>query len=118
MSENSGERRYDWVEYEDGTLLGNKGECVNKIKVDSWWRWVFFHCSYCLCKCDEVSSDSDRFWSLQPVEANTQENKIVTGVRLVKRGRVIYPQIEEAVASAEGGVVEATRAWTEPATIN
>ena len=32
MAEDTG-RRYDWVEYEDGTLLGSKGTCVNKIKV-------------------------------------------------------------------------------------
>ena len=32
MAEEAG-RRYDWVEYEDGTLLGSKGTCVNKIKV-------------------------------------------------------------------------------------
>ena len=33
MADDGGKRRYDWVEYEDGTLLGNKGTCVNKIKV-------------------------------------------------------------------------------------
>ena len=60
MSEDSDKRRYDWVEYEDGTLLGAKGTCNNKIKVDSWWRWVFWHCSYCLCKCEEINDDSDR----------------------------------------------------------
>ena len=118
MAENAGERRYDWVEYEDGTLLGQKGECVNKIKVDSWWRWVFFHCSYCLCKCDEISSQSDRFWSLLPAESDVSDNKIVTGVRLVKRGRVIYPQIEQAAALKEGGVEQGTRNWIEPAAIN
>ena len=118
MAENAEERRYDWVEYEDGTLLGRKGECVNKIKVDSWWRWVFFHCSYCLCKRDEVSSESDRFFSLEPALADLSDNRIVTGVRLVKRGRVIYPQVEQAVALAEGGVAEGTRTWVEPTVVN
>ena len=32
----------------------------DKIKVDSWWRWLFFHCSYCLCKCDAPGPTSDR----------------------------------------------------------
>ena len=118
MAENAERRRYDWVEYEDGTLLGSKGECVNKIKVDSWWRWVFFHCSYCLCKCDEVSSHSDRFFSLEPAVSDVSDNRIVTGVRLVKRGRVIYPQVEHAVALAEGGVGDGTRTWLEPSDIN
>ena len=77
MAGDESNRRYDWVEYEDGTLLGNKGTCVNKIKVDSWWRYIFWHCSYCLCKCDEVTEDSDRFWSLQPAQADTQQNKVL-----------------------------------------
>merc|ERR1712013_750934 len=114
MAGDESKRRYDWVEYEDGTLLGNKGTCVNKIKVDSWWRYIFWHCSYCLCKCDEVTEDSDRFWSLQPAQADTKQNKIVTGVRFVKRGKIIYPQIEQATALMEGGIDETTRAWVEP----
>ena len=102
MAGDEGKRRYDWVEYEDGTLLGNKGTCVNKIKVDSWWRYIFWHCSYCFCKCDEITEDSDRFWSLQPAQADTSQNKIVTGVRFVKRGKIIYPQIQQATALSEG----------------
>jgi len=115
MAGDGDKRRYDWVEYEDGTLLGNKeGTCINKIKVDSWWRWIFWHCSYCLCKCDEVTEDSDRFWSLQPAQADTDQNKIVTGLRFVKRGKIIYPQIEQARAMPEGGIDETTRSWVEP----
>eukprot|EP00092_Neocalanus_flemingeri_P000983 GFUD01001050.1.p1 GENE.GFUD01001050.1~~GFUD01001050.1.p1 ORF type:complete len:584 (-),score=158.50 GFUD01001050.1:171-1853(-) len=114
MAGDGDKRRYDWVEYEDGTLLGDKGTCVNKIKVDSWWRWIFWHCSYCLCKCDEVTEDSDRFWSLQPAQADTSTNKIVTGVRFVKRGKIVYPQIEQATAMPEGGIDETTRTWVEP----
>jgi len=111
------ERRYDWVEYEDGTILGNKQQCINKIKVDSWWRWVFWHCSYCLCKCDQVGPDSDRYWSLLPATANVDQNKVVTGVRFVKKNRVIHIQIEEAMALPEGGVDENSRTWVEPPAI-
>jgi len=117
MAGDGNKRRYDWVEYEDGTLLGNKATCVNKIKVDSWWRYIFWHCSYCLCKCDEVTEDSDRFWSLQPAQADTTQNKIVTGVRFVKRGKIVYPQIEQATALSEGGIDETTRTWVEPTQI-
>jgi len=114
MSEVGSGRRYDWVEYEDGTLLGSKGQCINKIKVDSWWRYVFWHCSYCLCKCDEPSEESDRYWSLLPAQADSANNMTVTGVRFIKRGRVIYPQIEQAKTLAEGGVDDSTRVWVEP----
>jgi len=110
MAEDSS-RRYDWVEYENGVLLGNKGTCKNKIKVDSWWRWVFWHCSYCLCKCDQMTEDSHRFWSLLPATADTQNNKVVTGVRFTKVGKVLFPQVEEATALPEGGIDDSTRAW-------
>ena len=101
MSSNP-QRRYDWIEYEDGRVLGTKDQCVNKIKVDSWWRWVFYHCSYCLCKCDAPGSGSDRYWSLKEATANVQKNFLVTGVRFVKIGRVIHPEIEQARALPEG----------------
>jgi len=104
MAENEQKRRYDWVEYENGIQLGEKGTCKNKIKVDSWWRYIFWHCSYCLCKCDEITEDSHRFWSLKPVVADKDANMIVTGLRFVKRNRIIYPEIQVAEAFPEGGV--------------
>ena len=34
MSENQNQRKYDWIEYEDGTRLGRKTTCPsNKIKI-------------------------------------------------------------------------------------
>jgi len=118
MAEESANRRYEWVEYENGIVLGNRGTCKNKIKVDSWWRYIFYHCSYCLCKCDEVTDDSDRFWSLLPATADTANNKVVTGVRFVKIGRIIYPQIEEASALPEGGIDSSSRVWVPPKEIS
>jgi len=114
MAGNQGERRYDWVEYENGVILGEKSTCINKIKVDSWWRWLFWHCSYCLCKCDEATDDSHRYWALLEAVSNTTNNKVVTGVRFTKIGRIIYPQVQEATALPEGGIDETTRAWVAP----
>jgi len=115
------ERRYDWVEYEDGTSLGNTmGQCAssNKIKVDSWWRWVFWHCSYCLCKCDEERETSQRYWSLLPALANVQDGFIITGARLVRRGLIFHLQIQEARALPEGGVDQRSKEWVEPDTLS
>lgn len=109
---NDANRKYDWIEYEDGQLLGNKGQCVNKIKVDSWWRWLFWHCSYCLCKCDAPGPDSDRYWSLRPALSDVAKNKIVTGARLVKKNRIVMLEIEEATALPEGFIDESTRTWS------
>ena len=30
MSENQNQRKYDWIEYEDGTRLGTKTQCKSK----------------------------------------------------------------------------------------
>jgi len=111
------ERRYDWIEYEDGTVLGQgTAECKNKIKVDSWWRWVFWHCSYCFCKCDEITDQSERFWSLVPVEADP--GYVVTGARFVKRAKIFHIQIQQAKPSIEGGILEETKGWKETANIS
>ena len=29
---NQANRKYDWIEYEDGTILGNKNQCVSNSK--------------------------------------------------------------------------------------
>ena len=51
--------------------------------MDSWWRWVFWHCSYCLCKCEEVTDDSDRYWSLVPAVADTANNMVRLSTEMV-----------------------------------
>jgi hypothetical protein len=61
-----------------------------------------WHCSYCLCKCDQQGPDSDRYFSLLPAESDVSTNKVVTGVRFAKRNRVVQLEIEEAEALPEG----------------
>lgn len=70
-------RRYDYVEYEDGRVYGHKkGGCARSTaKVDSWWRWLFWHCSYCMCLCDEQGTNSDRYINLRPALTNIEQNK-------------------------------------------
>lgn len=80
--------------------------------MDSWWRFLI-HCSYCLCLCDSPSKDSDRYWSLQPQVSEIESNKVVTGVRFVKKNRVIHLEIEQGVALREGNVQEESREWIE-----
>ena len=70
--------------------------------MDSWWRWLFWHCSYCFCKCDAPGPDSDRYWSLKDVTADIESNKIISGIRFVKKNRVIQIEIEQITALPEG----------------
>ncbi|XP_063624573.1 uncharacterized protein LOC134796349 isoform X1 [Cydia splendana] len=98
-------RRYEWIEYENGRTLGRAGKCtLGTTKVDSWWRWLFWHCSYCMCLCDENTQESDRYFSLIDATSDVKNNKVVTGLRIVKLGRVFHLQISEGVLGERGAV--------------
>ncbi|XP_022837838.1 uncharacterized protein LOC111364988 isoform X3 [Spodoptera litura] len=102
------QRRYEWIEYENGRTLGRVGSCKLGItKVDSWWRWTLTHCSYCLCLCEDEASVAERFFSLREVMADINENKVVTGMRLVKLGKVFHIQIYQGKL-VERGFVESS----------
>jgi len=113
----SQDRNYDWLEYENGIELGHKGHCINKVKVDSWWRFLL-HCSYCMCLCDAPGPKSDRYWSFMPQESNLDQNKIVVGIRFVKRHRVIHLEIQQATALAEGNIDVDSKEWIEAQNLN
>ena len=81
--------------------------------MDSWWRYIFWHCSYCLCKCDEILPTSERYWALVSSLADTENGYLVTGARFIKRGKIFYLEIEQAKALQEGGVDESTKVWVE-----
>ncbi|XP_049872978.1 uncharacterized protein LOC126371706 isoform X1 [Pectinophora gossypiella] len=98
-------RRYDWIEYENGRTFGRVGSCMQgTTKVDSWWRWLFWHCSYCMCLCDDASYDSDRYFSLWDATSDVKNNKVVTGLKLVKLGRVFHLQVAEGTLGERGVV--------------
>lgn len=72
----SSSRRYEYIEYENGKLLGKSQSCVlGTSKVDSWWRYLFWHCSYCFCLCDQQGKKSDRFFNLREYVTDVTNNK-------------------------------------------
>ena len=44
----------------------------------------------------------NRYWSLKSATSNIKKNFIVTGVRFVKKLRVIHVEVEQAKALSEG----------------
>ncbi|TDG40589.1 hypothetical protein AWZ03_012986 [Drosophila navojoa] len=105
-------RRYEYIEYENGRVLGKRQRCVRgTTKVDSWWRYLFWHCSYCFCLCDEQGLKSDRFFNLRESVADVKNNNVVTGLRFVKRNRVFHLQIQEGQLLPRGAVNESTLSW-------
>ncbi|EDW06299.2 uncharacterized protein LOC6585004 isoform X1 [Drosophila mojavensis] len=105
-------RRYEYIEYENGRVLGRRQRCVRgTTKVDSWWRYLFWHCSYCFCLCDEQGLKSDRFFNLRESVADVKKNNVVTGLRFVKRNRVFHLQIQEGQLLPRGAINESTLSW-------
>ncbi|XP_013194460.1 uncharacterized protein LOC106138026 isoform X3 [Amyelois transitella] len=108
-------RRYEWIKYESGRTLGHPDTCSGSVtKVDSWWKWNLLHCSYCFCLCEEDIHDNrtQRFFSLGESVADVENNKVVTGLRLVKYGRVFHLQISQGTLGERGLVTPGS--WVEP----
>ncbi|KAG5678259.1 hypothetical protein PVAND_007951 [Polypedilum vanderplanki] len=105
-------RRYEYIEYENGRVLGQKGYCSRgTTKVDSWWRYLFWHCSYCFCICDEQGKKSDRYFNLRPALSNLTNNMVVTGIRFYKQNRIIHLQIQEGQLMERGKINSSSIHW-------
>ncbi|XP_075158797.1 uncharacterized protein LOC142232004 isoform X2 [Haematobia irritans] len=106
-------KRYEFIEYENGVTLGKVGQCSRgKTSVDSWWRYLFWHCTYCFCLCDDqYSSKTDRYFNLRETLSNVNENKVLTGLRFAKVNRVFHLQIQEGELLPRGKVNESTLHW-------
>ena len=111
-SARNSDRRYEYIEYENGKVFGNKGTCrAGTTKVDSWWRWLFWHCSYCFCYCDDHSANSDRYFSLRKVMSDVANNKVITGIALKKVNQIIHLQIQEGELVARGNINKTSISW-------
>ncbi|XP_015603282.1 uncharacterized protein LOC107271598 isoform X2 [Cephus cinctus] len=111
-SKRESNRRYEYIEYENGRTLGKKGTCASgTTKVDSWWRWLFWHCSYCICFCDDHNSSSDRYFNLRNVTADIENNMVITGIKFTKKNQIIHLQIQQGLLLPRGGIQSETIGW-------
>ncbi|XP_016961633.2 uncharacterized protein LOC108032333 [Drosophila biarmipes] len=113
QAEQSSNRRYQFIQYESGVVHGQKGSChtwLNHAK--SWNRWIFQECSYCACLCDDRIPQSDRYFNLRPVIADVENNRVVTGLRFVKKNRIFHLQIQEGELLPYGVINESTVQWS------
>ncbi|KAI4457294.1 hypothetical protein MML48_8g00010322 [Holotrichia oblita] len=101
-------RRYDYIEYEYYKTLGVKSNCSTPIvKVNAWIGW----CSYCMCYCDDEGAFSDRYFSLRQAVSDTKNNKVVTGIRFVKRNRIIHLQVQQGELLPYGVINATSLEW-------
>ncbi|XP_051858673.1 uncharacterized protein LOC127565201 [Drosophila albomicans] len=105
-------RRYEYIQYDSGRVLGTMSYCGRGTsRAESWYRWIFWQCSYCFCLCDEQGSKSDRYFNLRETVSDVKANKVVTGVRFAKRNRIIHLQIQEGQLLPLGAINESTVEW-------
>ncbi|KFB41985.1 AGAP000385-PC-like protein [Anopheles sinensis] len=111
------QRRYEYIEYENGELRGRKlSHCpYGTSQVESWWRWLFWHCSYCFCLCDDVGRHSDRYVSLRQSVSDIENNKVVTGLRFVKVKQVVHLIVQQGKLLPGGEIQNDTIEWVTPA---
>ncbi|KAL1497449.1 hypothetical protein ABEB36_008421 [Hypothenemus hampei] len=105
-------RRYDYIRYKSGETLGKTKYCPASNLVNSWQRW-FVRCHYCVCLCDEQGPLSDRYISLRPVTANVENNSVVTGIRFIKKNRILHLQIQEGKLLSHGYIDQSTVHWVD-----
>lgn len=111
-SSSNSHRRYEYIEYENGKQFGQKNTCTRPtIKVDSWWRWLFWHCSYCMCYCDEDHPETDRYFNLRDVTSDIANNKVITGIKLVKNNHIVHLQIQEGKLLPRGEIETSSVNW-------
>ncbi|EDW87293.2 uncharacterized protein LOC6526462 [Drosophila yakuba] len=112
QAEKTSSRRYEFIEYKSGLVHGTQEHCdtwSNSAK--SWNRWLFMECSYCLCLCDDQSAQSDRYFNLRPVVADVKNNRVVTGLRFVKKNRIFHLQVQEGELLPLGVINKPTLQW-------
>ncbi|KAJ6642110.1 hypothetical protein Bhyg_07056 [Pseudolycoriella hygida] len=97
-------RNYNFITLRSGMTLGKSGPCeAEEAEAASWTRW-FVQCSNCFCYCDEESKDSHRYFSLQPVLSDTDQNMVITGVSIIKDRQTFYWQITQRKLLSKGQV--------------
>ncbi|XP_060648118.1 uncharacterized protein LOC132785844 [Drosophila nasuta] len=111
QSQGNSTRRYEYIEYDNGRVFGERKDCTNRIhKVESWKRWLIYNCDYCFCLCDQ-KFNSDRYFNLRKTKSDIADNKVVTGVRFVKKNRIFHLQIQQGLLLPRGGIDESTLEW-------
>ncbi|KAL9917759.1 uncharacterized protein ACN427_000395 [Glossina fuscipes fuscipes] len=111
-AENSA-RRYEYIQYDNGITFGEERKCARDAQqVDSWWRYLFWHCSYCFCYCDDIySTKTDRYFNLRESRSNVAANRVVTGLRFTKKNRIFHLQIQEGELLPRGNINRTSLAW-------
>ncbi|KAL7303455.1 hypothetical protein TKK_0004637 [Trichogramma kaykai] len=111
-SDGKSDRRYEFIEFADGEKYGHTDRMCPTDKVYAYaFPKLFWKCDYCVCTCEDDSSEIDRFVSLREATSDIEENKIVTGIRLKKKNHIFHIQIQQSRLLPHGEVDEDDVSW-------
>ncbi|KAG4078159.1 hypothetical protein HA402_002211 [Bradysia odoriphaga] len=97
-------RRYDSIKYSSGRHMGREFCGRERHEVESYLSIWMSYCSYCFCYCDADTENSDRYFSLRPAVSDISQNKIITGVGIVKRNGIFSWSITQSTLLSNGRV--------------
>nr|ACM40897.1 putative cysteine endopeptidase [Culicoides nubeculosus] len=81
------------------------------VTFNSWVRG-FVMCAICRCICDEPNDDrSVRSFSLNSLESDTLQNKVITGVQIVQQNNVFCLKIHQSCLYANGKINKNGGSW-------
>ncbi|XP_001601835.2 uncharacterized protein LOC100117668 isoform X2 [Nasonia vitripennis] len=97
------DRIYSWAVTKSNDVYGHKNsECP--VKLQNTYGVLTY--DVCLCTCESAYVQKDRYFCLRNVVSDSDNNKVITGARLVKKGNVLYIQIQQGTLGANGSIVD------------
>lgn len=104
-------RRYDFISvatssifFEEKKTYGRGGFCSFHLYHEETMKNQ-------ISVCFNKDSLAHRYFDLQPVLADVEDNKVVTGVRFTKKNKVFQLQIQQGELSERGQIKQSTVAW-------
>ncbi|XP_014295054.2 uncharacterized protein LOC103570784 [Microplitis demolitor] len=116
---NDGKRRYEWFGDNDNALkFGDNtvcnGEFTSVSRTFNSWPYYSEACDYCVCSCVAKPKHDDHVitaMSFRRQVSDTANNRVVVGVKFVKKDYMVHLQIAEAKLLPYGKIDQSSVAW-------
>ncbi|XP_057341101.1 uncharacterized protein LOC130678129 [Microplitis mediator] len=116
---NDKKRRYEWFKTDDGATYGNGNVCYGRTTSfssvsDFWTSFTMNSCDYCVCTCVAKPKRDDHVLtaiSFREQVTDFHNERVVVGVKFVKKGFMVHLQIAEAKLLPYGRIDQSSVAW-------
>lgn len=69
------------------------------------------NCEHCICYCDELLHKSHRIISLQEQLSNVEKNEVITGIKITRKKRIFFLQIQVGKLLQMNEIDKSTVRW-------